>query len=173
MCNLAHYKEKFPFVHATQNVKIEHGGPICRWIGPIDCLSLDPFFYADLTPNDPFFLQSTPSDPLFSTFVSNLTCKWQIFCTLSANFEKFKNFAAILTYTKQIWLEIAFLHTEFPSFLEVHTKKKTFFGFWSPHQMAPFFRRSLTPNAPYFHSAHVRRFHIQVPPPPAKWNCLG
>ena len=29
----------------------------------IKCLSLDPFFYADLAPNDPLFLFSPPNDP--------------------------------------------------------------------------------------------------------------
>ena len=66
--------------------------PVCYATGPIQvpgwhyhmsvdikCLSIDPHFYADLTPNDPFFIQSAPNDPFFSTFVSNFTYNLQIF----------------------------------------------------------------------------------------------
>ena len=61
----------------------------------IKCLSIDPPFYADLTPNDrPFiFLQSTPNDPLFPLSYQILHTK----CKFPAHFEKFTNFAVILT----------------------------------------------------------------------------
>ena len=58
---------------------IDGGGGHSHMSVYIKCLSLDPLFYANLTPNDLFFIQSTPNDPIFSTFVSNFTYKLQIF----------------------------------------------------------------------------------------------
>ena len=51
----------------------------------IECLSLAPFLMPILHPMTPFFLQSPPSDYLFSTFVSNF---------FRVHFEKFANTCA-------------------------------------------------------------------------------
>ena len=54
------------------------------------------------------------------------------------------------TFCGKFWLQIAFLHTEWPHFGESAPKKTPIF--WCPHRMTPFFRRNLTPNAPCFRS---------------------
>ena len=52
----------------------------------IKCLSLDPSFYADLTPNYlPFFIWSTLNDPLFHLCIK-FTYKLQIFERASPTF---------------------------------------------------------------------------------------
>ena len=57
----------------------------------IKCLSLDPLFYANLTPNDLFFfIQSTPDDPLFL-----LGIKLQIFACILRNLTSFCQFYAL------------------------------------------------------------------------------
>ena len=56
------------------------GGGHSHMLVDIDCLSLDPLFYADLAPNDPvLFFFPHPVTPLFSTFVKNLMYKLEIF----------------------------------------------------------------------------------------------
>ena len=99
-----------------------------------------------LHPMTPFFYSVHTQWPPFSTFVSNVTYKSQIFCTLCRHFGKFNNFLAVLAF----WLEIAFLHTEWPPFSGVHTKKDPIFLVPTPND--PFFWRNFTPDAPCFHS---------------------
>ena len=69
----------------------------------IKCLSLDPLFYADPTPNDPLFLFSPhPMTPFFPLLYQILPKKIANFCALRANFEKFNDFVAILIEILQI-----------------------------------------------------------------------
>ena len=102
----------------------------------IKCLSKDPFYYANPTPNDPLFIQSTPNDPLFH-FCIKFYIKIANFCALRAHFEKFNNFEAILTENLQIlpW-NCIFAHWMTPIFGSPHQK--------SPHFLVP------TPNDPLF-----------------------
>ena len=115
----------------------------------IKCLAIDPLFYADPTPNDPLFYSVHTQWPPFFHFCIQFYIKIANFCALRTHFEKFNDFVAILTENFQIlpWICI-FAHWMTPIFVSPHQKKSPFF--WCPHRMIPFFRRNLTPNAPYF-----------------------
>ena len=117
----------------------------------IKCLSIDPFFYADPTPNDPLFYSVHTQWPPFFHFCMKFYMKIANFLRASAHFEKFNDFVAILTENLQIlpWTCI-FAHWITPIFGSPQQRSPHFF--WCPHQMIPFFRRNLTPNAPNFRS---------------------
>ena len=68
-----------------------------------------------------------------------------------AHFEKFNDFVAILTEHLQIlpWTCI-FVHWMTPIFVRPQQKSPHFVG--AHTEWPPFFRRNLTPNAPYFRS---------------------
>ena len=119
----------------------------------IKCLSIDPLFlYRSYTqwPGQwpPFLFSPHPLTPFFPLLYQILheNCKY---------FARFARILRNLTILWQFWqkicqfyLEIAFLHTEWPPFLGVHTKKGPhfffpFFFFWCPHRMIPFFNEML------------------------------
>ena len=136
-CDISSFQQQFGF---------NLGGGLSYMLVEIKCMSSNrsPFFTpADLIPNDPpFFLQSTPNDPFFPLSYQKIAN----FHALCVHFQKFTNFAVISNKICQFWLEIAFLHTKGPPFLEVHIKKDPSFLELSPHD--PFFQRNLTLNAP-------------------------
>ena len=111
-----------------------------------------PFLRRSYTQWPPFFIQSTPNDPLFFHFYIKFYIKIANFCALRAHFEKFNDFVAILKENSQIlpW-NCIFAHWMTPIFGSPHQKSPPFF-FWCPHRMTPFFWLNLTPNAPYFRS---------------------
>ena len=115
----------------------------------IKCLSIDPLFYADPTPNDPLFLFSphlmTPFFPLLYQILHN---NWN-FCALRAHFEKFNNFCGNFKRKfANFALKLHFCTLNEPHFWESTSEKPPFF--WCPHRMTPFFLRNPTPNAPIF-----------------------
>ena len=98
----------------------------------------------------PFFLFSPhPMTPFFH-FCIKFYLKNANFCALCAHFEKFNDFCGNF-YRKfaNFALKLHFCTLNDPQFWE-SMKKPPFF--WCPHRMRPFFRRNLTPNAPYFRS---------------------
>ena len=133
-----------------------------------------PFFTPILHPMTPFFIQSTPNDPLFSTFCIKFYIKVANFCALRAHFEKFNDFCCNFNKKNcKFCLEIAFLHTEWPPFLRVHIRKAPIFLVPTPND--PFFRRNLTPNAPYFRSpvgTCTSLSYLSAPPPPPGHEAL-
>ena len=121
----------------TTACTIRSGGGHSHMSVDIKCLSIDPLFYADPTPNDPLFLFSPhPMTPFFNFFsqILHRNCK--------------------------------FLHTEWPPFLGVQTKKASIFLVPTPND--PFFRRNLTLNAPYIRSpvgTCTSLSYLSAPPP--------
>ena len=124
----------------------------------IKCLSLDTLLTPILHQMTPFFVQSTPKDPVFPLLyqILHTNCK---FSQPRAHFEKLYNLAAILTYNLQIlaW-NCIFAHWMIP-FWRVHT-------IGAHTEWPPFFWRNITPNVPTFvlWQVHARHFHIRVPP---------
>ena len=109
----------------------------------IKCLSIDPLFYADPTPNDPLFSFSPhPMTPFFH-FCIKFYIKIANFCTLRAHFEQFYDFVAILTENLQIlpW-NCTLAHWMTPISGSPHQKSPYFFFF--------FFFLVPTPNDPLF-----------------------
>ena len=122
----------------------------------IKCLSKDPLFYVDPTPND----------PLFSTSVSNfyiILHKNCNFFALHAHFQNFKDFVAILTENLQTLC--IFAHWMTPIFGSPHQKSPHFFG--AHTEWPPFFDEILhrTPPIFFLREALVSHFHIWEPPP--------
>ena len=93
----------------------------------IKCLSIDSFFYADLIPNDPFF--SLHPVTHFFHFCIRFDIQIANFCVLRAHFEKFTNFAIILTLNWQIlaW-NCIFAHLITPIFGSLHQERSHFYG---------------------------------------------
>ena len=120
----------------------------------IDCLSLDPLFYANHTPNDPFFLQSTPNGPFCNKFYIQ---NYKFLCALHAFCEIWKfcgNFNMKLV-NYGLKLQVYTLHN--PHFRSQHQKRPFkffffFFFFWARTEWRPFFNKILHENAPYFRS---------------------
>ena len=136
----------------------------------IKCLSIDPLFYADPTSNDLLFSFSPhPMTPFFPLL-------YQI---LHKKFEIFAHFARILRNLTILWqfnrkfanfaLKLHFCTLNDPQFWESTPKMPPFF--WCPHRMTPFFRRNLTPNAPYFRSpvGTCTSLSYLSAPPPGLW----
>ena len=117
----------------------------------IKCLSIDPLFYADPTPNDPLFYSVHTLWPPFFHFCIKFYIKIANFCALSPHFEKFNDFVAILTENLQIlpW-NCIIAHWMTPIFWESTPKKPPFFLVLTPND--PLFRRNLTLNSPFFRS---------------------
>ena len=111
----------------------------------IKSLSIDSLFYADPASNDPLFsISPHPMTNFFPTFVSNFTYKLQIFACFS---RILRNLAILWQFwykTSKFWLEIAFLHTEWPPFLGVHTKKDPILFWVSTLNDSPFSTKSYT-----------------------------
>ena len=141
------------------------GGGHSHMLVDIKCLSMRPLFYADPTPNDPLFSFSPhPMTPFFP-FLYHILHKIANFCALRAHFEEFSDFVAILTFAN-FALKLHFCTLNDPHFWESTPKKPPFF--WCPHRMTPFFRRNLTPNAPYFRSpvgTYTPLSYLSAPPP--------
>ena len=139
------------------------GGGHSHLLVDIKCLSIDPPFHADLTPNDPLFPLSYQILHTNWKYLGALCAFWEIY-TFCDNFKiKFANFG----------LKIAVLHTKWPPFLGIHIKKIFFYlkkkckkKKMLP-QNDPFFSEILYRMPPTFvlQSALIRHFHIWVPPP--------
>ena len=110
----------------------EGGTPICRWIS--SACQWTPFFYTDLTPNDPLFCSGHTQWPPFSTLVLNFAYTIANFRALCMHFEKLTNFVVILTQNLQIICKFCTLND--PPFLGAHTEWPSFFN-KILHQMPP------------------------------------
>ena len=150
--------KKYPF-----HLKTYLGGGHSHLLVDIKCLSIDPPFHADLTPNDPLFPLSYQILHTNWKYLGALCAFWEIY-TFCSNFKiKFANFG----------LKIAVLHTKWPPFLGIHIKKILFvFAFYfifflELPQNDPFFSEILyrMPLTFVLQSALIRHFHIRVPPP--------
>ena len=101
----------------------------------IKCLSIDPLFYADLTPNDPpFFPQSTPNDPFFPFLyqIQHTNCKF--LHTSCAFWEIYKFCGSFNIKFAKFWLGVCIKKD--PISLEP-TENDPLFSTW--HRMLPTF----------------------------------
>ena len=130
------------------------GTPIRRWIsspGYQVPVNRPQFFTPILHPMTPFFYSLHTQWPPFFHFCIKFYIKIANLSSLSAHFEKFNNFVAILTEKLQIlpW-NCIFAHWMTPIFGSPHQKSPHFFG--AHTEWPPFFDENLTLNAPYFRS---------------------
>ena len=114
------------------------GGGALLYVGGYQVpVNRPPFLRRPYTQWPPFFIQSTPIDPLFFHFCIKFYIKIANFCALRAHFEKFNDFVAILTGNLQIlpW-NCTFAHWMTPISGSPYQK--------SPHFLVP------TPSDPLF-----------------------
>ena len=115
------------------------GGGALPYVGRYR-LSFDPPFCTPiLHPITLCFLQSTPSGPLFSTFVTNFAYKLYIFLHFAHILRNFKDLRHFNMKFANFGLKLHFCTLNDPPFLGVHTKKDPFF-----------FLFETTPNDPLF-----------------------
>ena len=110
-----------------------------------------PFFTPILHPMTPFFYSVHTQWPPFFHFCIKFYIQIANFCALRAYFEKFNYFCGNFNRKfANFALKLHFCTLNNPHFWESTSEKPPFV--WCPHRMTPFFRRNLTPNAPYFRS---------------------
>ena len=137
------YQISLVVCHLTNQAVNHTGGRgALPYVGGYRLPIIRPPFYTNLTPMDPFFLQSTPNDPLFHFYIK-FYIQVKTFSYPSHTFWeiKKKNCSNFNIKGNKFWLEIAFLHTEWPLFLGVNTINDPIF--WSPQWIAPFFNEIL------------------------------
>ena len=132
------------------------GTPICRWIS--SACQWTPFFYTDLTPNDPLFCSGhTQWPPFFHSCIEFCIHNCKFSCALHAFWEIYKF--------------CGHFNTKFANNLQIlHTKWPPIFG--SPHRMTLFFQQNLTPNAPTFVlqvGTCTSLSYSRAPPPRVFW----
>ena len=131
LCMVEKFQESFSSAQNHCKCYKKWGGGHSHMLLGINCLSLDPPFYANLTPNDHFFLQSTPNDPFFQ-FCKEFYIEMKNICVLHA---QLKNCIILCQFEQNkianFDMKILFSPRDF------HTLKDPIF--WSPHRMTPLF----------------------------------
>ena len=145
------------------------GGGALPYVGGYQVpVNRPPFLRRSYTQWPPFFIRSTPNDPLFFHFCINFCIKIANFCALRAQFEKFNDFCGVLTENLQIlpW-NCIFAHWMTPIFKSPHQKKPPIFLVPTPNDPL-FSTKSYTECLLFpFSSRHLYvTFIFECPPPP-------